>query len=114
MLEYNTTNTFYPSYVLFHHYDQFMKLASSLAQYSPSLQALLPKLANCTVVGAIFDKMINTEFKKETGIILENGIIKMPTNSYFYSFKTSPYIHVCCFEVKQNNKTLYVFVQLRN
>jgi hypothetical protein len=97
MLEYNTTNTFYPSYVLFHHFNQFLKLAAGLAENNSALRGLLPKLRDGTAVGAIFDKMINTQFKKDTSVVLDNGVIKMPTDSYFYSFKTSPYIHICCF-----------------
>lgn len=45
---------------------------------------------------------------------MENGLIKMSPDSYFYSFKTSPYLNVCCFELKQGNKNLYVYVKLRD
>jgi hypothetical protein len=38
----------------------------------------------------------------------------MNKSCYFYSFATSPYIHVCCFHLKQNDKNYYIYVQLRN
>lgn len=58
--------------------------------------------------------MINLNFSKNNKVWLENGLIKMTPGSYFYSFKTSPYIHVCCFEIQQKDKNAYVYVQLRN
>jgi hypothetical protein len=37
----------------------------------------------------------------------------MKANCYFYSFSTSPYINICCFEVKKDGKKVYVYVSIR-
>lgn len=44
MLEYNTSNTFYPSYVLFHHYAHFTKFTAGLAENYPPFKHLVQQL----------------------------------------------------------------------
>lgn len=64
MLEYNTSNTFYPSYVLHHHYAHFTQLSYGLSEVNPSLASLIPKFRDFSLIGAIFDKTISVQFKK--------------------------------------------------
>lgn len=64
MLEFNTSNSFYPSYVLHHHYAHFTNLSLDLAEGNPTLASLIPKFRDFSLIGAIFDKTINLHFKK--------------------------------------------------
>lgn len=64
MLEFNTSNAFYPSYVLHHHYAHFVQLSSGLAEANSSLAALIPKFRDFSLIGAIFDKTISVQFKR--------------------------------------------------
>lgn len=64
MLEFNTSNTFYPSYVLHHHYANFTKLSFELAEANSTLASLVPKFRDFSLIGALFDKTINVQFKR--------------------------------------------------
>ena len=64
MLEFNTSNTFYPSYILNHHCNHFSKLVSKLAEDEIALRPHMKKYAQFKEIGAIFEKIVNVDFKK--------------------------------------------------
>jgi hypothetical protein len=62
MLEYNTSNTFYPSYILYHHFRGFIKICEGLGENNELLTKMLAQLRTGEQIGAIFEKMINLNF----------------------------------------------------
>ena len=108
ILEFNSISCFYPSYILDHHFNHFMKVVLDC-----HLSQLAKKCSNVDLIGAVFDQMVNLDFQKTKKPQFVEGKIKMPTNSFFYSFKTRRYGHVACFEAKRDKQSLLVFVKVR-
>lgn len=75
---------------------------------------MLPRLYDFTVLGAVFERVVDVGFGREGDLGVRDGRVVMGAGSYFYSGKTSPYVHVCCFEVKEDGRNYYVFVRLRD
>lgn len=116
MLSFNVFNTYYPSYVLHHHYDVFIP---ALAQFASQkeVKELLSKANQNVATGAYFHDKIRLDFKrtdKELPSINEAGVVQMNAETYFYSGATSPYITHCAFLAQDGKGLKLALVQLRD
>lgn len=101
MLRTNVYNTFYPSYVLHHHYFIFTPLLNKFKK-EESVKEILTKAKKNSITGAFFHetRRLNMHDKgKETPTIDGKGHILMDKNVYFFSLVTSPYLTHAAFIV---------------
>ena len=114
MLGANVFNVYYPSYVLQHHYNVFVPLLKKVSKEEG--KEFLKMAQKNEVTGAFFHETVRSDLKdkgKEMPV-LENGVIKMSEEIYFYSGVTSPYITHAMFVCKASEGLALVLVRIRD
>lgn len=114
MLEFNVFNTYYPSYVLHHHYNVFVSTIASLAK-NEKIDQLVKEAKELSVVGAFLHEKLRLDFKNADKELprLENGVIAMEQSTYFYSGASSPYINHCAFVALGDNGLKLIILKVR-
>jgi hypothetical protein len=116
MLSFNVFNTYYPSYVLTHHFDIFLPALEQLPA-SKDIKELVGRAKKLEVTGAFFTENLRLDFKKadkEIPSLNEAGILQMDPQTYFYSGVTSPYITHCAFLAHDKTGLKLAVVQVRD
>lgn len=116
MLSFNVFNTYYPSYVLHHHYELFVPILSMFAERE-DIKRILTCSRKHVFTGAFFYEKIKLNLKeadRNTPTIDASGAIQMPEDTYFYSGATSPYITHCAFIANHETGQRLVVVALRD
>ena len=120
MLASNTWNTFYPSYVLNHHWTIFMKLVSQFSKSkNPAILSLIQKGRTFEKVGAVFQKEWQMNYKtyhlvSKPPKISSDNVIHHDPELYYYGKNTSVLITHCTFAVATENGIAFAIVKLRN
>jgi hypothetical protein len=114
MLATNVYNTYYPSYVLHHHYSVFLPMLRKVAKFE-GVPAVLKEAKNNTITGAFFEQTLRLDLHESKGQArLEEGVVKMEEGTYFHSLVTSPYITHAAFFSQTHTGPVLAIVQVRD
>ena len=112
MLSTNVYNTYYPSYVLCHHYSVFSEVVKRVKNWE-GLQEFYKRVRRNEVTGAFLGETRRIDMKeggKYVPRINGQGNIEMDENVYFYSLVSSPYITHAAFMGENNEGKVLVIV----